>query len=54
MMFANVVAGIDQGVYTNAVLVPFSLGDTVEVVITSPQGETLIRRFNVDENTNAT
>jgi hypothetical protein len=53
-MFANVVAGIDQGVYTNAVLVPFSLGDTVEVVITSPQGETLIRRFNVDENTNAT
>ena len=53
-MFANVVAGVDQGYYTNAVLVPFNIGDTVEVHITDSQGQTVIRRFNLDEVTNAT
>jgi hypothetical protein len=53
-MFANAIAGVEKGFYTNAVLVPFNQGDTVEVLITSAQGETLIRRFNVDEIVDAT
>lgn len=48
-MFAGVIAGVERGQYTNAVLVPFNQGDQVEVHITQPSGEHLIRKISIEE-----